>query len=798
LADRYLTPRFLGVPEPVWRILLAGTAGAIWLLVIWHLPVWANDCALYIQNPKNFTGNMRGLIEDCMRTGYAQAVTTIILGGIGGGLISTQVGKALSGRDKGFTLPPEGPAPGDPSTLWENDSCSNCGARLPENLTPGARCPYCGEKNAVTSVGTCPKCGGRINLDLGVCPGCKTTFKPPDPVVPPEEKVGPPTGSDTLWENDTCENCGAKLPDGVTAGARCPACGVANPVTSVGACPKCGERINLDAGFCVGCKATFDPPTKAVPPVDKVGPPTKSDTLWENDTCDNCGAKLPDGVTAGGRCPDCGQANPVTSVGACPRCGSRINLDTGFCIGCKATFDPPPKPTDPDPKADKPPLQAVCPHCSKTYFVDPDDPGGGTCPFCQKDLPSPHPCTQCGAPIPSGIADGRCPACGAKDAPQDKPVTAECPNCHRTFFREPGETGPGMCPYCQQETPGQEKPPLQAVCPHCGKTYFVDPDDAGGGSSCPFCLKDLPASSKCVQCGADVPAGIIDGRCPSCGAKTARAGGRDPGSPAGGTTPTVPTADSTGSSSTQAAASAGGGTPSSSGAGGAAGPAPAPPPDPPMDHQGVIKGDKAVQYLEDAGLAKVTRDSDGKVTKIEEAYPGAFNELGGKTITMKTGESPGGGTGPDWVEEAKGRITGLGSTPNADGTITDPVIVVNHSDSQWREVPPPTPDPITAAIDSVKDTFTKATQQAQEAVKAAQDAYADAKAKVDLADTARDAYNIAKFVSDPAKLQKAVEDLARELDVDPVKAKQILEMDSKTWDGIKAGIEMPGKFLGGN
>jgi len=101
--------RFLGLSEPTWRILLTGVTTAIWILVVWQVPLWANDCSLYLQNPQNFTGNMRGLIEDCMRTGYAQAVTTIILGGVGGAVIVKGVGPILKGRDDTFTLPPDSP-----------------------------------------------------------------------------------------------------------------------------------------------------------------------------------------------------------------------------------------------------------------------------------------------------------------------------------------------------------------------------------------------------------------------------------------------------------------------------------------------------------------------------------------------------------------------------------------------------------------------------------------------------------------------------------------------------------------
>ena len=564
LADPARRPRFLGLAEPVWRILISGVVAGIWLLVAWSVTAYANDCAQYVRNPANFIGNMQGLVEDCMRTGYVQAAATLVAGGIGGGAIAMAVGNML--------------------------------------------------KNATES--------------------WKEPVKDPSQV-----KV-----SHTVWENDYCSYCGMLLGDNVTPGARCPHCGTANPLTTVGLCPRCGNRINTSFGDCVSCKATFEPPAPEVPPVEKSPPPDTTATVFENDYCISCGAELPGALTPGGRCPACKTANPVTTIGLCPKCGSRINMDTGWCVGCKTTFDPP------------------------TPDLPPDGPTSGSC-------------RQCGRALPTGISDGRCPACGA----------------------------------------GIPKPP---------------PADGEGSS-----------------------------------------GGNTDSTPADSSAPATTTA------STPPA-----GPPGTT--------APAAAQDPPLTTTAVISGDKAAQLLEQAGLANITRDAEGKVIRIEEAFPGAFSQYGGKNVTVNTGSSPGAGGAPDFVSEAKGEITGIAFGVNPDGSIGDPVIVVNQSESEWRPVPPPTPDPFTAAIDAVKDTADNAAKQAQAAADAARQAYADAKSKIEMADTARIAYRFGKALMTPEELAKTVKDLSRELGVDPAKAQEILDMDAKTWKGIKAAIDIPGTLLG--
>ena len=159
-----MTRRFPVVAEPVWRLLLGGLVGAIWALVFWHAPAWANDCAQYVQDPSNFTGNMQGLIEDCMRTGYVQAIATLIIGGIGGGVMARGVTNVLRGQDQGFTLPPDTKPGKDDKTGGESGE-------------PGAD--------------RCASCGAKLDPSQKFCRQCGT-------------KAPVPENTSTVWENDTC------------------------------------------------------------------------------------------------------------------------------------------------------------------------------------------------------------------------------------------------------------------------------------------------------------------------------------------------------------------------------------------------------------------------------------------------------------------------------------------------------------------------------------------------------------------------------------------------------------------
>jgi len=74
------------------------------LLVVWSqftlVPVaYADDCGRYLQNPTNLLKVPQSLIEDCMRTGYSQAIITAIVASIAGGAVAAAVAKALA---KGF------------------------------------------------------------------------------------------------------------------------------------------------------------------------------------------------------------------------------------------------------------------------------------------------------------------------------------------------------------------------------------------------------------------------------------------------------------------------------------------------------------------------------------------------------------------------------------------------------------------------------------------------------------------------------------------------------------------------
>jgi hypothetical protein len=99
-------------------------------------------------------------------------------------------------------------------------------------------------------------------------------------------------------------------------------------------------------------------------------------------------------------------------------------------------------------------------------------------------------------------------------------------------------------------------------------------------------------------------------------------------------------------------------------------------------------GDQAVKLLEQSGLVKVQRDASGKVTRIDEAFPGAFSNPNNKPVTLQTSEVPGDASNPGWVQEATGQVTAIAFKQNPDGSLGEPVVAFDHGETQWRQTPP--------------------------------------------------------------------------------------------------------------
>ena len=98
----------------VW---LAGFGSATAAFLAWCDPAFANDCAQYVKDVRNFVDVPANLVEDCMRTGYVQAIATGVIGMIGGGVIARGVTKAIADTKDAWRepLPPPGPpTPGPP------------------------------------------------------------------------------------------------------------------------------------------------------------------------------------------------------------------------------------------------------------------------------------------------------------------------------------------------------------------------------------------------------------------------------------------------------------------------------------------------------------------------------------------------------------------------------------------------------------------------------------------------------------------------------------------------------------
>ena len=108
-----MSRRLEGISDRTWRLLLVGGGVAIWFLIALIDVAFANDCAEYVKKVGNLVGIPKGLMEDCMRTGYVQAITTAIISSIAGTAIAGGATKALTDAMKGWEPGIPGPPPPD-------------------------------------------------------------------------------------------------------------------------------------------------------------------------------------------------------------------------------------------------------------------------------------------------------------------------------------------------------------------------------------------------------------------------------------------------------------------------------------------------------------------------------------------------------------------------------------------------------------------------------------------------------------------------------------------------------------
>jgi len=733
--------------------------------------------------------------------------------------------------------------------------CPFCGAKQqqPETTPPPKRdtCPKCGDDLPLGSY--CPRCAARDAIDPtrtgGSTFGGFTGPLGAPPVEKPDEK---PEDDPTHWAQ--CPNCNKSYaidPDDLNPGL-CPFCsGPVDPVTDKkvdppppeppksAQCPKCQKTYLVDPddpgpGMCPFCQAPVDPSKDSKP----VEPPKSAQ-------CPKCQKTyLVDPNDPGpGMCPFCqAPVDPSKDVkppqhAQCPNCSRSYQLDPddlspGLCPFCSGPVDP-----SKDPKPKRQPLEAQCAKCNGTYFYDPDNPATEYCPFCKKsagpetvenwcpkcgkqyqsqvgqDMPCPHcaaadakptevwcgkcskrytslgpstPCPHCSANDPRQVeticgacgkafqakgAEDRCPECAPNDF-RVKEVT--CPKCS-TKFLQAGQV-PVACPRCTY------KPPKMVVCDKCGATYQENDD----GRPCPTCHgagKPEPEPPKKEE---KPVVKWVPKACPTCGKSFHVPEDKELVCPdCSATPPTPPPATTTAAPPPP--------TPP-------APPAPPeiPPPVPPATaptgplKSDVFKGDQAAQMLEQAGLAKVDRDAAGNITGVREAFPGAFSNPGGQPVTVRTGEMPGDAANPTaWVSEAGGKITGIAFPKNPDGSLGQPVVVVEHEKSEWKQVQPPTPGPLDILAQQAKDAAAQAAKAASDAAAAVQKQYQDVQNKMGLVDLGRGAYTAYKLY-DADAARAAVQKLATDLKVSPQRAQELMDMDAKTWEGLKAGAALPG------
>lgn len=114
----------------------------------------------------------------------------------------------------------------------------------------------------------------------------------------------------------------------------------------------------------------------------------------------------------------------------------------------------------------------------------------------------------------------------------------------------------------------------------------------------------------------------------------------------------------------------------------------APPEEPAGPATEILSGPRALEVLQEMGLVRAEPQPDGTI----KYFPtGGFEELnsGGLTSFEETATSTNPVTGrTEWVQEQTiTRVGGVAWTPNPDGSIGDPVIVVEHTEpGGWQQV----------------------------------------------------------------------------------------------------------------
>lgn len=286
-------------------------------------------------------------------------------------------------------------------------------------------------------------------------------------------------------------------------------------------------------------------------------------------------------------------------------------------------------------------------------------------------------------------------------------------------------------------------------------------------------------------------AGAAGGAAGHTGASPWGGGGSGPGDAGEDAPPAVPGAPAGGPGLTTPGSGAG------ASPGGVSGSGPTAPPSYP--HERVVSGNAAANLLEEAGIARLVRDANGNVIKVEEAFPGAFMTLSGGPVTIRTGETSGGApTDPQWAEEAEGKIAGLGIKPGQSGAPDEVVVVVKHGDPSWQTLPA---DPVAGlgqAFDSARKAVEEGIAKVGRAAEGARDQVGDWRSRLGEAEVARSMYKAAKTFGAEAEAKQAVEELARKIGVDPRKAREIMEMPDDAWEkGYKRPLEELHKLMGG-
>ena len=142
-----------------WSLFLLSLWLASWVVVSVAVPASAGNCFDSASSPANWVNAPKYVLEDCMRTGYAQAILTGIIGFLVGSAIAGAVARTLAGGTQVSSSKP----------------ATATGTTSPSKPATGAGKPADSRHRKPSAQGTeghCSECGSLLKADARFCPHC--------------------------------------------------------------------------------------------------------------------------------------------------------------------------------------------------------------------------------------------------------------------------------------------------------------------------------------------------------------------------------------------------------------------------------------------------------------------------------------------------------------------------------------------------------------------------------------------------------------------------------------------------